>query len=92
MMVKVLLIILIVLICLFLLSLIIYFFNLDMKLAAAMIPIMNKIYDRGKAKREKKAAKAQKSTGTVRKETGKESNAEMNGDKMNKDGSEAESA
>lgn len=55
-MLKILLIILIVLICLFLLSLIIYFFNLDMKLAAAMIPIMNKIYDRGKAKRDKKAA------------------------------------
>ena len=55
-MLKVLLIILIVLICLFLLSLIIYFFNLDMKLAAAMIPIMNKIYDRGKTKRERKAA------------------------------------
>lgn len=54
-MLKILLIIVIVLICLFLLSLIIYFFNLDMKLAAAMIPIMNKIYDRGKAKREKKA-------------------------------------
>lgn len=58
MMLKVLLIILIVFICLFLLSLIIYFFNLDMKLAAAMIPIMNKIYDRGKAKREKKKNEA----------------------------------
>lgn len=64
-MLKVLLILLIVIVCLFLLSLIIYFFNLDMKLAAAMIPIMNKIYDRGKAKREKKAAKAQKSAETV---------------------------
>lgn len=57
-MLKVLLIILIVLICLFLLSLIIYFFNLDMKLAAAMIPIMNKIYDTGRAKRKKNADKA----------------------------------
>ena len=71
-MLKALLIIVIVVICLFLLSLIIYFFNLDMKLAAAMIPIMNKIYDRGKAKREKKAVKAQKSTETVRKATEKE--------------------
>ena len=56
-MLKVLLIVLIVFACLFLLSLIVYFFNLDMKLAAAMIPVMNKIYDRGKAKREKKAAR-----------------------------------
>lgn len=54
-MLQVLLIIAVVLVCLFVLSLIVYFFNLDMKLAAAMIPVMNKIYDRGKAKREKKA-------------------------------------
>lgn len=57
-MIKVLLIILVVFVCLFLLSIVVYFFNLDMKLAAAMIPVMNKIYDRGKAKREKKAGKA----------------------------------
>lgn len=56
-MLKILLIVLIVFACLFLLSLVVYFFNLDMKLAAAMIPVMNKIYDRGKAKREKKAAR-----------------------------------
>ena len=56
-MLKVLLIVLIVFACLFLLSLVVYFFNLDMKLAAAMIPVMNKIYDRGKAKREKKAVR-----------------------------------
>lgn len=54
-MLTVLLIILAVFVCLFLLSFIVYIFNLDMKLAAAMIPVMNKIYDRGKAKREKKA-------------------------------------
>ena len=60
MMLKVLLMILLVIVCLFLLSLIIYFFNLDMKLAAAMIPIMNKIYDRGKIKRKKKADEAAK--------------------------------
>ena len=56
-MLKVLLIILVVFVCLFLLSLIVYFFNLDMNLAAAMIPVMNKIYDRGKAKRQKKGPK-----------------------------------
>ena len=56
-MLQVLLIIAVVLVCLFVLSLVVYFFNLDMKLAAAMIPVMNKIYDRGKAKREKKAAR-----------------------------------
>ena len=54
-MLQVLLIVAVVLVCLFVLSLVVYFFNLDMKLAAAMIPVMNKIYDRGKAKREKKA-------------------------------------
>ena len=62
-MIKVLLIILAVFVCLFLLSFVVYFFNLDMKLAAAMIPVMNKIYDRGKAKREKKAGKAVTRTG-----------------------------
>lgn len=55
MMLKILLIILAVIVGLFVLTLVVYFFNLDMKLAAAMIPVMNKIYDRGKAKREKKA-------------------------------------
>ena len=55
-MLRVLLIIAAVAAALFLLSLVVYFLNLDMKLAAAMIPVMNKIYDRGKAKREKKAA------------------------------------
>lgn len=59
-MLKVLLIIVAVFIGLFLLSLVVYFFNLDMKLASVMIPVMNKIYDRGKAKREKRAAKMNK--------------------------------
>ena len=57
MMLKILLIILAVIVGLFVLTLVVYFFNLDMKLAAAMIPVMNKIYDRGKAKREKKVAR-----------------------------------
>ena len=57
MILKIFLIILAVFVGLFLLTLVIYFFNLDMKLAAAMIPVMNKIYDRGKVKREKKAQK-----------------------------------
>ena len=60
MMIKILLIILAVIVGLFVLTLVVYFFNLDMKLAAAMIPVMNKIYDRGKAKREKKAGKMRK--------------------------------
>ena len=59
-MLKILLIILAVIVGLFVLTLVVYFFNLDMKLAAAMIPVMNKIYDRGKAKREKKAGKMRK--------------------------------
>ena len=58
-MIKVLVIILIVFAVLFLLSLVVYLCNLDMKLAAEMIPVMEKIYDRGKAKREKKAKKAE---------------------------------
>ncbi len=45
---KVLLIIAIVLVCLFLLTFIVYMFNLDMKLMAAMEPIMDKIYDKRK--------------------------------------------
>ena len=45
---KVVLIIIFVIVILFLLSLIIYFRNLDMKLAAKMIPLMNKIYDKRK--------------------------------------------
>lgn len=55
-MLKVLLIIAAVLAALFVLSLAVYFLNLDMKLAAAMIPVMNKLYDRGRARRAGKAA------------------------------------
>ena len=51
---KIILIILAVLFVLFLLSLVIYFFNLDMKFAAAMTPVMNKYYDWQKYRREKK--------------------------------------
>lgn len=50
---KVILIILAAVFTLFLLSLIIYFFNLDMKFAAAMTPMMNKYYDWRKRRREK---------------------------------------
>ena len=50
---KVILIILAVVFALCLLSLIIYFFNLDMKFAAAMTPVMNKYYDWQKRRREK---------------------------------------
>jgi flagellar basal body-associated protein FliL len=51
---KILLIILIVFIVLFLLSLLIYFFNLDMKGAAMIMPVLEKIYDRQEKKREAK--------------------------------------
>ncbi len=49
---KIILIILAVIFILFLLSLVVYFFNLDMKLAAAMTPVMNKFYDWQKHRRE----------------------------------------
>lgn len=42
----VLLIIVIVLVCLFVLSFIVYFFNLDMKLTVAIEPLMLKHYDK----------------------------------------------
>ncbi len=48
---KVLMIIAIVFVCLFVLSFVVYFFNLDMKLMAAMEPIFLKHYD--KIKRDK---------------------------------------
>jgi hypothetical protein len=47
----VLLVIAIVFVCLFLLSFIVYFFNLDMKLLAALEPLFIKHYD--KIKRDK---------------------------------------
>ena len=49
---KVLMILAIILVCLFLLSMIVYFFNLDMKLTAALQPFIAKFYDR--VKRERK--------------------------------------
>ena len=51
-MLKVLLIIAIVFVALFVLSLIVYFFNLDMKLASAIQPLLQKYYD--KIKRDRK--------------------------------------
>ena len=39
---------------LFLLTIIIYFFNLDMKLAASLTPVMNKFYDYKKKKAKTK--------------------------------------
>lgn len=51
---KIILIVLAVIFVLFLLSLVIYFFNLDMKFAAAMTPVMNKYYDWRKRKRAEK--------------------------------------
>lgn len=49
---KVLLIIAIVLVCLWVLSMIVYMFNLDMKLTSALEPLLEKHYD--KIKRERK--------------------------------------
>ena len=49
---KVLLIIAIVFVCLFILSMVVYFFNLDMKLTSALQPVLEKHYD--KIKRERK--------------------------------------
>lgn len=49
---KVLLIIAIVVVALFVLLFTVYFFNLDMKLTAALFPLFEKHYD--KMKREKK--------------------------------------
>lgn len=60
---KIILIILAVIFALFLLSLAIYFFNLDMKFAAAMTPVMNKYYDWQKRKREQN--KSQHNEGTT---------------------------
>ncbi len=52
--VKILLIVLAVAVVLFLLSLVIYFFNLDMKFAAVMTPVMVKFYDRKKRKKKER--------------------------------------
>ena len=49
---KILLIIAIVFVCLFVLSMVVYFFNLDMKLTSALEPLLEKHYD--KIKRERK--------------------------------------
>lgn len=45
---KILLIIVIVLVALFALTFTVYIFNLDMKLMAAMEPVLHKIYDKRK--------------------------------------------
>lgn len=47
---KLLLVVGIVCIALFLLSLVIYFFNLDMKLISKIAPVLNRHYDRIKKK------------------------------------------
>ena len=49
---KVVLIVAIVVVCLFVLSMVVYFFNLDMKLTSAIEPLLEKHYD--KRKRERK--------------------------------------
>ena len=57
---KIILIIVAVIFVLFLLSLVIYFFNLDMKFAAAMTPVMNKYYDWRRHKRKSDQAESRK--------------------------------
>ncbi len=54
---KIILILLGVFLFLFFLTLMIYFFNLDMKLAAAMTPVMIKYYDWQKRRRKKTGGK-----------------------------------
>lgn len=54
---KILLIAAIVLAVLFVLSLLVYFFNLDMKAAALIMPVLEKLYDRADRKRKKKEKK-----------------------------------
>lgn len=54
MILKILFIIGIVFVALFVLSLIIYFFNLDMKAAAAIMPVFSKHYDRVDRKKKKR--------------------------------------
>ena len=56
---KVLLIIAIVFVALFVLSLIVYFFNLDMKFAAALIKPLTAYYNWSKNRRETKKKKEQ---------------------------------
>ena len=50
---KVLLIIAIIFVCLFVLSFVVYFFNLDMKLTSALEPLLAKGYD--KRERDRKS-------------------------------------
>ncbi|MCQ2575173.1 MAG: hypothetical protein MJ162_00420 [Treponema sp.] len=69
---KIIMIIAIVFVCLFLLTLIIYFFNLDMKLAASLIKPLTAWYDWSKRKREAKKEKlAQKEQQKAEKEASK---------------------
>lgn len=56
---KVLAIVAIVLVALFLLTLVIYFFNLDMKFAAVLIKPLNAYYNWSKNRRETKKKKEQ---------------------------------
>ena len=49
--IKSLAVILVVFVCLFVLSFIVYFFNLDMKLTSALQPVLEKHYDNIKRER-----------------------------------------
>lgn len=49
---KTLLTILIILVCLWVLTMVVYFFNLDMKMMAALEPVLSKWYDHVKRDRK----------------------------------------
>lgn len=49
---KIILILAIIAVALFLLTFTVYFFNLDMKLMAAVEPLLDKLYDRRKRQRK----------------------------------------
>lgn len=64
---KILLVTAIVFVILFVLSLVIYFFNLDMKAAALIMPLFEKHYDRVDRKKERQKAKEAREAGEQRK-------------------------
>ncbi|MBO4997456.1 MAG: hypothetical protein J6D02_05605 [Lachnospira sp.] len=56
----------IVLAVFFVVTFIIYFFNLDMKLAAGLQPVLTKLYDRGEQKRQQKSHETKENKGKAK--------------------------
>lgn len=77
---KILFVIVIVFVILFVLSLIIYFFNLDMKAAALIMPVFEKHYDRVDRKKERQKAKEQQKDGEEQKVNEQRKNGERHED------------